>query len=110
MIELRPKGRPGIDQTEGLVVGTRAKETAVTGRAQGATEASQSGWSREQGEYAARQSWSGVGRPAMVEIFGFNISIMGNCGSVLSREVRSDLHFSNFTLTVVRITDWKGPR
>lgn len=38
MIELRPKGRPGIDQTEGLVVGTRAKETAVTGRAQGATE------------------------------------------------------------------------
>lgn len=44
----------------------------------------------------------------MVEIFGFIISIMGNCGSVLSREVKSDLHFSNFTLTVVRITDLEG--
>lgn len=58
-------------------MGTRAKETTVTGRAQGATEVSQSGWSREQGEYAAKQSWRGVGKPASADIFGFIISIMG---------------------------------
>lgn len=90
-----------------LLAKSRAKETAVAGRAQDATEVLKASLAEAgQGKMlqgSPGRAWGGWPWLAMVEIFGLYHRIMRNYLSTLSREMRSGLHFLRVTLMATRI-------